>query len=277
MKLTIERANQSSCFWPPYWHTKIVYHPLFGPARFISVSYIVTQVGRRSESGNAHHVEMLLVGIVTQVVEKEEQWQRPPRLRWLLTNQTNPTNLNGITRILRMALPQCLPDQVRPTPARNFIRLTIRACWPCDDMAHVQERYLNLLHFQLPVTYKSNRAMNSQCWKICNANPPTSDIVYSLLSGIERKEKWNYEAKCILETNLNSESFLFYCFFRNSPALPPAEKESHSLHLTKLLPVVNLGIRRFQQEWTYFQSVFNTSPILTFCDILGMCPSPPWP
>ena len=66
------------------------------------------------------------------------------------------------------------------------------------------------------------------------------------------------------------QPFLFYCFFRNSPALPPAEKESHSLHLTKLLPVVNLGIGRFKQEWTYFQSVFNTSPILTFCDVLGM-------
>ena len=156
-------------------------------------------------------------------------------------------------------------------PCQKFYQTynqSLLAMWwhgPCPG-----EIFKSLAFSVTSITYKSNRAMNSQCWKICNANPPTSDIVYSLLSGIERKEKWNYEAKCILETNLNSESFLFYCFFRNSPALPPAEKESHSLHLTKLLPVVNLGIRRFQQEWTYFQSVFNTSPILTFCDILGM-------
>ena len=137
MKLTIDRANQSSCFWPPYWHTKIVYRHLFGPVRLFSVSYIVTQVGRRSESGNAHHVEMLLVGIVTQVVEKEEQWQRPPRLRWLLTNQTNPTNLNGITRILRMAPATMFARPGQTDPCQKFYQTynqSLLAMWwhgPC--------------------------------------------------------------------------------------------------------------------------------------------------
>ena len=94
--------------------------------------------------------------------------------------------------------------------------------------------------------------VKSKLWfQLSERAPPRTYKRWSrrfILFSIQVSLKENYEAAYIHQTNLNSESFLFYCFFRNSPALPPAEKESHSLHLTKLLPVVNLGIRRFQQK-----------------------------
>ena len=81
--------------------------------------------------------------------------------------------------------------------------------------------------------------VKSKLWfQLSERAPPRTYKRWSrrfILFSIQVSLKENYEAAYIHQTNLNSESFLFYCFFRNSPA--PASAEN--LHPSKLLPVVD--------------------------------------
>ena len=81
--------------------------------------------------------------------------------------------------------------------------------------------------------------VKSKLWfQLSERAPPRTYKRWSrrfILFSIQVSLKENYEAAYIHQTNLNSESFLFYCFFRNSPAPASAERRN----LSKLLPVVD--------------------------------------